>query len=417
MLGAHEHAGCEAPLRRHPKVRAVPFPHPAYLLVSDLWPPVVTDRYCAVGHRVRTLEEVLASPPIGKVTNLLEVRTPPCAIALASCPHAERHHISVPVEPTVALRSFSPLQGCAPCLLLGRSWGEAPHIQYANHVDRWLERHGYGKRKGVVVLGGGEGSGPLYPPPVIDEDMFTADIAAELGTPAAFYIVCVCVRARCFACACAVVRGHAFPDSRRWWADSVQRGADRTQRHRLLWAVRLFPHLLHPRHRSRRFGQEGCDHLSIRSSLSAPPRPRASTLTPACLAGGGAYVGEGGAWVEQKYHQLLKEIQDKGGNDNRDPNNFPVNTHGGLLAFGAPWEVLESSDLLFLFIIIVYLLLLILTGFFGQAPAMYNVIEAVEQLRGRAGSRQVRNAKRALVYANGGIFSASSIALLGVGHM
>jgi hypothetical protein len=48
---------------------------------------------------------------------------------------------------------------------------------------------------------------------------------------------------------------------------------------------------------------------------------------------------------------------------------------------------------------------------------MYNVIEAVEQLRGRAGSRQVRNAKRALVYANGGIFSASSIALLGVGHM
>ncbi len=82
--------------------------------------------------------------------------------------------------------------------------------------------------------------------------------------------------------------------------------------------------------------------------LSAPPRPRDSTLTPACLS---AYVGEGGAWVEQKYHQLLKEIQDKGGNDNRDPNNFPVNTHGGLLAFGAPWEVLESSDLLFLFII------------------------------------------------------------------
>jgi hypothetical protein len=106
----------------------------------------------------------------------------------------------------------------------------------------------------------------------------------------------------------------------------------------------------------------------------------------------------------------LKEIQDKGGNDNRDPNNFPVNTHGGLLAFGAPWEVLESSDLF------IYLLLL-LTGRFGQAPAMYNVIEAVEQLRGRAGSRQVRNAKRALVYANGGIFSASSIALLGVGHM
>ncbi len=34
----------------------------------------------------------------------------------------------------------------------------------------------------MAVLGGGEGSGPLYPPPVIDEDMFTVDVAAELGT-------------------------------------------------------------------------------------------------------------------------------------------------------------------------------------------------------------------------------------------
>ncbi len=86
-------------------------------------------------------------------------------------------------------------------MLLGRSWGEAPHIQYADHVDRWLERHGYGKRKGVVVLGGGEGSGPLYPPPVIDEDMFTADIAAELGTPPSPSLSCVL-----YVRACVVVR-------------------------------------------------------------------------------------------------------------------------------------------------------------------------------------------------------------------
>ncbi|ELR18704.1 nonspecific lipidtransfer protein [Acanthamoeba castellanii str. Neff] len=221
----------------------------------------------AVTQRVRSLEEVLASPPIGKVTNLLELR-------------------------------------------------EAPHIQCANHVDRWLERHGYGKRKGVVVLGGGEGSGPLYPPPVIDEDMFTADIAAEL----------------------------AF--------NEAQIGPNDIDF----------------------FGLYDCFPICFIRAIEAV---------------GLAKKGEGGAWVEQKYYQLLKEIEDKGGNDNRDPNNFPVNTHGGLLAFGAPWE----------------------------APAMYNVIEAVEQLRGRAGSRQVRNAKRALVYANGGIFSASSIALLGVGHM
>jgi acetyl-CoA acetyltransferase len=49
---------------------------------------------------------------------------------------------------------------------------------------------------------------------------------------------------------------------------------------------------------------------------------------------------------------------------------LPVNTHGGLLSFGAPWET----------------------------PAMYNIIEAVEQLNGTAHGRQVKDAKRALVY-------------------
>ncbi len=49
-----------------------------------------------------------------------------------------------------------------------------------------------------------------------------------------------------------------------------------------------------------------------------------------------------------------------------------------------------------------------------QAPAMYNIIEAVQQLTGRAHGRQIPNAKRALVYANGGIFSASSIAILSI---
>lgn len=63
----------------------------------------------------------------------------------------------------------------------------------------------------------------------------------------------------------------------------------------------------------------------------------------------------------------------------------PVNTHGGLLAFGAPWET----------------------------PAMYNIIEAVHQLCGTAGmARQVPNARRALVYGNGGIFSHSAVAIL-----
>jgi hypothetical protein len=92
---------------------------------------------------------------------------------------------------------------------------------------------------------------------------------------------------------------------------------------------------------------------------------------------------------------------------------LPVNTHGGLLSFGAPWET----------------------------PAMYNIIEAVEQLNGTAHGRQVKDAKRALVYGfilprvlphphcslslsvlpfppvgNGGIFSASAVAILGNGR-
>jgi acetyl-CoA acetyltransferase len=70
------------------------------------------------------------------------------------------------------------------------------------------------------------------------------------------------------------------------------------------------------------------------------------------------------------------------------PNDFPVNTHGGLLAFGAPWET----------------------------PAMFNVIEAVDQLSDRAGERQLTKPRRALCYGNGGIFSHSAVAILGRGR-
>jgi len=215
-----------------------------------------------------TLDEVLGSPRVGKVTNLLE---------------------------------------CA-----RRADGGAAIVLASS---RWLERNGFGKRKGVAVLGGGEGSGPLYPPPVIDEDMFTADIAADL----------------------------AFNESQ--------------------------------------IGPKDIDFFGLYDCFPI-------CLIRAIEAVGLAKKGQGGEWIEQKYRQLEQEQAERG-NDQRDPNNFPVNTHGGLLAFGAPWE----------------------------APAMYNVIEAVEQLRGRAGQRQVRDARRALVYANGGIFSASAIAILAVGHM
>jgi hypothetical protein len=73
-----------------------------------------------------------------------------------------------------------------------------------------------------------------------------------------------------------------------------------------------------------------------------------------------------------------------------------------LLSFGAPWEV----------------------------PAFFNILEAFKQLNNNAGftfntkiqilfhanrslgSRQIPNASKALVYGNGGIFSASAVAIL-----
>ena len=87
--------------------------------------------------------------------------------------------------------------------------------------------------------------------------------------------------------------------------------------------------------------------------------------------------GEGGRWVEEKYELTHSDAY--------SPADFPVNTHGGLMGFGAPWEV----------------------------PAMYSIIEACEQLSGNAGpERQVPGARRALVYGNGGIFSHSAVGIL-----
>eukprot|EP00126_Sphaerothecum_destruens_P004592 Sdes_comp18276_c0_seq1m7929 len=158
---------------------------------------------------------------------------------------------------------------------------------------------------GPIIVGGGEGSGPLYPPAQIEETMFSCEEAAQAAYDNAhvgvedidFFALYDCFPI-CFV--------------------------------RAVEAVKLAP------------------------------------------------KGGGGDWVESFYK--LSEKQ----NGVLTPSQFPLNTHGGLLAFGAPWEV----------------------------PAMYNVIEAIHQLNGTAGSRQVPNAKRALVYGNGGVFSASAVAIL-----
>lgn len=93
-------------------------------------------------------------------------------------------------------------------------------------------------------------------------------------------------------------------------------------------------------------------------------------------------AGQGGHYVESIYTKMMQQ------DGHLSSNDFPINTHGGLQCFGAPWEV----------------------------PAMYNVVEAIAQLAGAAEERQITpKPKRALVYGNGGIFSASSVAILGDG--
>jgi acetyl-CoA acetyltransferase len=69
-----------------------------------------------------------------------------------------------------------------------------------------------------------------------------------------------------------------------------------------------------------------------------------------------------------------------------DMADFPINTHGGLLGMGAPWE----------------------------APSLFTVIEACEQLTGVSGREQLaaKGHKRAAVYGNGGVFGASAVAIL-----
>lgn len=91
--------------------------------------------------------------------------------------------------------------------------------------------------------------------------------------------------------------------------------------------------------------------------------------------------GEGGQLVEDVYKETLRQ------GEAVQVQRFPVNTHGGLMCFGAPWEV----------------------------PAMYNVTEAVAQMGHQAGARQILPAPRkSLVYGNGGVFSASAVAILSV---
>jgi acetyl-CoA acetyltransferase len=103
-----------------------------------------------------------------------------------------------------------------------------------------------------------------------------------------------------------------------------------------------------------------------------------------------AAPGCGGEWVEAAYQLTSPPDGQALSTDDcwYSADDLPVNTHGGLLAFGAPWEV----------------------------PAMHSIIEALEQLGGSAGARQLGRCDTALVYGNGGILSHSAVAVLGRAH-
>jgi len=82
-------------------------------------------------------------------------------------------------------------------------------------------------------------------------------------------------------------------------------------------------------------------------------------------------------YVEDQYDALLCGDTDR-------KTFFPVNTHGGLLAYGAPFAV----------------------------PAFYAIVEAHRQLAGNAAGRRIPDCRNALVYGNGGVFSSSAAAIL-----
>ena len=63
---------------------------------------------------------------------------------------------------------------------------------------------------------------------------------------------------------------------------------------------------------------------------------------------------------------------------------FPVNTNGGLLSYGSS----------------------------GAAGGMFHVVEAVRQLRGECGPRQIANAVTALVHGTGGTLSSGATCIL-----
>jgi acetyl-CoA acetyltransferase len=89
------------------------------------------------------------------------------SLALTRTPHT--------IEKVLASTQVAPVTNLLECAR--RADGGAAIVVASS---RFLEQHGI-KKPAARVLGGGEGSGPLYPPPVIDEDMFSCEEACRIA--------------------------------------------------------------------------------------------------------------------------------------------------------------------------------------------------------------------------------------------
>jgi acetyl-CoA acetyltransferase len=243
--------------------------------------PVIPHGYsrCTEYHREKY---GLTREQLAKVSVLMSKQACKHPEALTKSPHTLESVLNAPeIAPSVGLLECARrADGGAAIVVCSSRFLEA----------RGLARKGNGGSGDVVILGGGEASGPLYPPAVIDETMFSCEQATRNA-----YTKC-----------------QLEPEDIQWW------------------------------------GIYDCFPICFIRAVEAV---------------GLCKKGKGGEWVDEMYQRSEEDPEWK----------MPINTHGGLLSFGAPWEV----------------------------PAMFNVIEAVHQLRKTADNRQIDNVRRALVYGNG----------------
>jgi hypothetical protein len=225
----------------------------------------------------------------------------------------EQIQSSPSITPNISLLECARRADGAACLILAS--------------NRFLKRRNLWKPGIPAVIGGGQFSGPLYPP--------TTNESGASGITEHTYV------------SCQQAMDHAYASAGNLTARDIQY-----------------------------FGLYDCFPICLIRAIEASG-----------LAGGGRGQDckTGGDYVQKQYDRMLASMED--GTVEAllaDPAFFPINTHGGLLCFGAPWEV----------------------------PAMFGVVEAVDQITGRSKGRSIGDCRRALVYGNGGVLSASAVAIL-----